>query len=283
MYYLRCNHCGHLNEVNSESLLFCSNCNKKITNNFGNWHQQNPEKNFNDYKLEQCINSDVPKQTESNEVDKPKTNGRLMLILSLLVVVLLLGGFWATRFIPKNVEKITGFTPSEIKFLSSDTTKWTPFTCSEGNFTAFFPGVPQKSSTMNHTDIGDIEIITYSVESTSLDEDNLVFGVGFSTYPASFMEKYGDDGRAIDLIFDGAITGTVDNAGAKLISSYYIPFGEFQGRAISAELNNGDLTLSAHFYLVHNVLYCIQVISKYSDTPNQAFNFFVGSFHLLNE
>lgn len=205
-----------------------------------------------------------------------------MLILSLLVVVLLLGGYLATQYITRNAEKITGFTPSEIKFLSSDTTKWIPFTCPQGNFTVFFPGTPIKSNTINTTDIGDIEITTYSVESNSMDEENLVFGVGYSVYPADFMDQYGDEGRTIDLIFDGAVTGTINNADANLISSYFIPFGEFQGRAVRAELNSGDLILSAHFYLVHNTMYCIQSISKSTDTTNQAFNFFVNSFHLEN-
>ncbi|WP_418893376.1 hypothetical protein [Limibacterium fermenti] len=68
-YYLKCNHCGHLNEMNSPYSVLCSSCGKKMDNNFTEWQRRNPGKSFEDYKNAVCI-------TESQfppEVPKKKT------------------------------------------------------------------------------------------------------------------------------------------------------------------------------------------------------------------
>lgn len=54
MYYLKCKSCGHLNEVKSEYLIFCSNCNKKLENNYSDWIKRNSEKTFDDWKQLFC-------------------------------------------------------------------------------------------------------------------------------------------------------------------------------------------------------------------------------------
>ncbi len=63
MHFLKCNHCGHLNEVKIETLIFCSQCNKKIDNNFPNWRIRNPEKTFDDFKQLICISEDEVKKS----------------------------------------------------------------------------------------------------------------------------------------------------------------------------------------------------------------------------
>ena len=55
MHYLKCTNCGHMNEVRTENLIFCSACHKKLTNNFHDWKKVNPEKNMDDFKVLFCI------------------------------------------------------------------------------------------------------------------------------------------------------------------------------------------------------------------------------------
>lgn len=52
--YLRCNTCGHHNEIKTEHLTFCSNCKKKLDNNFFDWHQRNSNKSYHDFKQSVC-------------------------------------------------------------------------------------------------------------------------------------------------------------------------------------------------------------------------------------
>lgn len=55
MYYLKCYTCGHPNEVKGEYMVFCSACNKKLDNNFMDWHKKHPEKTLEDFKRLICI------------------------------------------------------------------------------------------------------------------------------------------------------------------------------------------------------------------------------------
>jgi hypothetical protein len=71
MYFLKCNNCGHLNEVKTEYLSFCSKCNKKLENNFSGWHRKYPEKSFEDYKHLICISEEKISEVEY----RPKPKG----------------------------------------------------------------------------------------------------------------------------------------------------------------------------------------------------------------
>ena len=73
MYYLKCNNCGHLNEVKTEYLSFCSKCNKKLENNFSNWQRKFPEKSLEDYKRLICISEDeIPQNDIKAKSRRPK-------------------------------------------------------------------------------------------------------------------------------------------------------------------------------------------------------------------
>jgi hypothetical protein len=50
MHYLKCENCGHLNPLQTEYLVFCANCQKKIANNFHDWQKNNSDKTFDDFK-----------------------------------------------------------------------------------------------------------------------------------------------------------------------------------------------------------------------------------------
>jgi hypothetical protein len=50
MTYLKCSHCGYLNPLTGQYQTFCQNCNKKLENNFSDWHKLHPDKSFEDFK-----------------------------------------------------------------------------------------------------------------------------------------------------------------------------------------------------------------------------------------
>jgi hypothetical protein len=73
MYFLKCNECGHLNELKTEYLTFCSKCNKKLDNNFSNWKKNNPDGTFEDYKNLICITvQDLQQLNLSEKKKNPK-------------------------------------------------------------------------------------------------------------------------------------------------------------------------------------------------------------------
>ncbi|BAX80635.1 hypothetical protein [Labilibaculum antarcticum] len=70
MYFLKCNECGHLNEVKTEYLTFCSGCKKKLDNSFTNWKINNQEGSFEDYKRLICISEQDVEQLNKTEKKK---------------------------------------------------------------------------------------------------------------------------------------------------------------------------------------------------------------------
>jgi hypothetical protein len=72
MHFLKCNNCGHFNEVKNEYLIFCSKCNKKLNNNFSDWSKRNSDKSFEDYKKFICTTEsiDIPKDLGKHKTKK---------------------------------------------------------------------------------------------------------------------------------------------------------------------------------------------------------------------
>lgn len=74
MHFLKCNRCGHLNEVKSEYLVFCDNCHTKLENSYNKWKEVNTDKSFEDYKQIICTTEVEKIETEKNKKNKSRIN-----------------------------------------------------------------------------------------------------------------------------------------------------------------------------------------------------------------
>lgn len=72
MHYLKCNNCGHLNEVKGEYLTFCSSCNKILENNFTDWKRRNHDKTLDDFKELICVSETDLQNRSVKTKSKPK-------------------------------------------------------------------------------------------------------------------------------------------------------------------------------------------------------------------
>lgn len=68
MYYLKCKHCNHLNEVKSEYMVVCGLCSRKLEDNFKDWKTLHPEKSFEDFQQEVCLTEE---QVKRGNLSKP--------------------------------------------------------------------------------------------------------------------------------------------------------------------------------------------------------------------
>lgn len=84
MHYLKCNNCGHFNELQSEFLVFCSKCNKKLDNNFSNWKKWNPDKSFEDFKQQVCLSDSEIQHLSIGQ--KPKSKKLKYIIVTVLTI-----------------------------------------------------------------------------------------------------------------------------------------------------------------------------------------------------
>ena len=71
--YLICDNCQHKNTVNSERMVFCKGCNKKLSNNYLDWKKTKFNSSFETY-VEQLndYNDSIPLKTISEENTKNK-------------------------------------------------------------------------------------------------------------------------------------------------------------------------------------------------------------------
>ena len=104
MHYLKCNHCGYLNPVKSEFMVFCNSCGKKIHNNYKDWQKSNPRKTFSDYKELVCVSEE--QMAEIREQQKPTKNGYILpvIIISLLLAIVIL--LFVSRISLRNLPKL---------------------------------------------------------------------------------------------------------------------------------------------------------------------------------
>lgn len=114
MRYLRCTYCGHLNEVKTEYLTLCSNCNKLLENNYKDWHEHHPDKTFDDYLTEVCEEvveepEEPAAEPEPVKIDKKtflKKHGAFFIVtLVVLGVIGLFGGNYVRHIINTRQEK----------------------------------------------------------------------------------------------------------------------------------------------------------------------------------
>lgn len=112
MHYLKCTHCGHLNEVNSEYLVFCSNCKKKLDNNFSAWKKTNPSGTLADFQKNVCTT-----RTESatpTQVKRTKERKALFLLIGFAIgVVFTIASLFTVGLIMTGDKVMALLTPQE--------------------------------------------------------------------------------------------------------------------------------------------------------------------------
>ena len=105
MHFLKCNQCGHFNDIKSEYLVFCSKCGKKLNNNYPDWKKRNPDKSFDDFKQLFCtMEKNEPSLSISKQKDSKKRKKQLYGILSgiciivIIVIFTLFGRYGGEKF-----------------------------------------------------------------------------------------------------------------------------------------------------------------------------------------
>jgi len=93
MSNIKCDNCGKLIEIKSETIIFCPFCDKKLNNSFSEWKKSHEGKSLNDYLIENRSNFSENSNIENKEIyltentnfdNKKKQKINRPLILSIL-------------------------------------------------------------------------------------------------------------------------------------------------------------------------------------------------------
>jgi len=104
MIYLKCKSCGHYNELRSEFLTFCGQCEKKLENNYSEWKNKRPESNFEDFQQEVAVGTNGVKTSRLTILKQRyiKQVGRRGVLLTLILVIgvaAVAGGYFGKRVV----------------------------------------------------------------------------------------------------------------------------------------------------------------------------------------
>jgi hypothetical protein len=104
MIYLKCKSCGHYNELRSEFLTFCGQCEKKLENNYSEWKNKRPESNFEDFQHEVAVGTNGVKTSRLTLLKQRylKQVGRRGVLLTLILVIgiaAVAGGYFGKRVV----------------------------------------------------------------------------------------------------------------------------------------------------------------------------------------
>lgn len=108
MQYLKCDHCGYYNEVKGGYLTFCSNCNKKLENNFNDWKKRNEGKTLDDYKKMVCVSGE---QIINSQPAKKSDRKKYYWLLFVVVFAVAFGSFYVLG--QKSVDALMSYFHSE--------------------------------------------------------------------------------------------------------------------------------------------------------------------------
>ena len=71
--YLSCDSCQHKNIINSERIVFCTNCNKKLVNNYTDWKKTKFDSSFETYIAKETLEKNTLNE-EINITPEKKKN-----------------------------------------------------------------------------------------------------------------------------------------------------------------------------------------------------------------
>ena len=277
-HYLVCDRCGYHNDAHEPTLTFCEQCGHKLSRCYSAWQQRHPEQGIEAFWDSECVSEPTPAASHSTAPQHSQTWIMLAIgTLAITMVVVLLA-----LPIGRQAKRLTGFSPEEINFLSSDTSRWQEFCGDEGRFRVYMPlGLPERIVNTASTEVGSIDVVMYQLDMPTKQHPNMVYAVSFSVYPRNFIANYVSSDRDVDALFEGAILSTMQGARAQLSAAYHSPLGDYPGRAIEAEIKSTNCILSARFYLINSTMFCLQVLTPADSYPNAAADFFLSSFEVL--
>lgn len=270
MSKLKCNHCGHLNPIQSEFMTFCDRCGKKLSNNFQEWKKFNPSKSFNDYKDEIGTNIALP------EISSPKKSNIGMIIGLIIGALLMAEGYHLGFTGLRNFNAIVA-ERAYTDYLEESVT-WRLKEDKAGNFKIRFPGNPAKDIQTKEIADETVYYVSYALEAYPDVVGNSFFGITFSKYPPKVIEEFN---RNHDLFFDEFYRSHANSMRGLIKESFVDDYYENPGKVAIVSLEEGEFELMNWTFIVGNTQYLLQTVCPVQNTRNKMIDKFFGSFELL--
>ena len=143
MAELICQRCGSSNPVNSEYLVFCHSCGKRLKGTFTEWKKEHQDGSFSDYK-EQLVRKSASGQSRKQS----SNNAPFKKVIWAAAVLLIVGaGAWMFTKGPSLTGNGLRLTPGEML-----NTPWKRYTCGRFGLSVELPGKLDKETVADEPD-----------------------------------------------------------------------------------------------------------------------------------
>lgn len=150
---------------------------------------------------------------------------------------------------------------------------------STDNFQIEFPKHPDVDTNLLNSDIGILKMHSFMYDASKKRRSkNKIFSLVYVSYPSDII--HADKIEELEGIFRNTIDGAVANVQGKLLSEKDVKIGDYPGRMVEIDYQEGFAVILLHCYLVDNVMYMIQTISESDNYPNESSKRFIQSFKL---
>lgn len=190
----------------------------------------------------------------------------LLVVVAAAFLVSCGGGQSATDALSK-LDSISNALNEQTSEISAD-----KFTSVDGKFKVDFPGTPTEESKDIATEVGNIEMKSFTYEKSATE----VFMIAYSDYPSE-MVKQSDP----DALLKGAKEGALSNMGATMESEEKITLDGNPGYLFKAVADTYYMVYK--IFLKDNRLYQILMMRDGSYPTQEAIDSYIGSFELIKE
>jgi hypothetical protein len=262
MYKLKCIQCDHLNEVNSEYLTFCSNCNSKLNNSFQEWTKKNRTKSFEDYKLEVCIDEEI--QLERIRAFKKRNRKwNIKLFVALLIVSVVIGTTFTLYHFKMDdlLDRLGSLNWTTNGILTKEWEKKAYYDLH------FFLETPYKPDTITLLYPAEVKSIILSTAAYTINENAGAFGM---------LMNYVEYNPNIPLSFDDAIQGSINSMenqpGVTDLSSSLAPYAikDHEASMVNGTLKKYGVPFKFHMLVFSGEHQLSQIIVEFHEDDEEA-------------
>ncbi|MBA3815819.1 MAG: hypothetical protein H0X29_04730 [Parachlamydiaceae bacterium] len=191
----------------------------------------------------------------------------------LIAIIVLIGSFLAIRY-AKDSYKLLPINEKNPLKPTSNFQDWKVFSQTDGTFSALFPVLPQ------HVVDKIADPITKEARKYDMYAAADEQGTGFIISTITFPKKV--DKQDAEVLLKNAVNDMLArNKENKLKKS---TIGKFQDSdSLDFELENKEVTVAGKAILHNNILYVLSVADKINEFNVDELNFFMNSFHILDQ
>ena len=150
---------------------------------------------------------------------------------------------------------------------------WKPFSSQDGGFRVLMPGTPTQEKRTTKTNFGSLPVNVFSV----IRENEAGYLVSYLDFPRDIALN----SRELNQSLSAIATGFAQGSGGKLVSQRNIRLGNFPGREIRLQFEQGVIG-RGRLYLINKRMYVVMAITNKERYLTKSIEGFLNSFQLVN-